>query len=308
MSYTEYLPSKKFIQAIGTIILGTLLIIGLYYGVGALSKEIKKEQALANPVIDPVVKDVFAQDHDQDGLPDWEEVLWKMDPDNPDTDGDGILDGVEVAPERNAILQGGGNGDAEGSLTPNETEEFIRELLITATALGQAGEVTDSGADQVAAPAIESLSKIQIGAAYGLKDIHVTKTLTSKAIADYTKVVNDILTNAPVAKENGLAVAMGALKDNDPKPLKKLDIFKKQYDQIIATLRKVPVPQAFVGVHVHLLNDFAFFSGSMSALQNVFDNPAQSLAVVLQYESKLTGYQKDLENYQKLVIQVLGGE
>ena len=36
-------------------------------------------------------------DHDFDGLADWEEKIHKTDPNNPDTDGDGYLDGEEVA-------------------------------------------------------------------------------------------------------------------------------------------------------------------------------------------------------------------
>ncbi|MBN1947478.1 MAG: DUF4215 domain-containing protein [Bradymonadales bacterium] len=39
---------------------------------------------------------VCTNDRDNDGLTDLEEIEWETDPDNPDTDGDGLLDGTEV--------------------------------------------------------------------------------------------------------------------------------------------------------------------------------------------------------------------
>ncbi|GIW68285.1 MAG: hypothetical protein KatS3mg099_233 [Candidatus Parcubacteria bacterium] len=45
-------------------------------------------------------------DRDQDGLLDWEELLWRTDADNPDTDGDGTPDGEEVASQRDPTKPG----------------------------------------------------------------------------------------------------------------------------------------------------------------------------------------------------------
>jgi hypothetical protein len=41
------------------------------------------------------------KDTDNDGLKDWEEVMWATDAENPDTDGDGTYDGEEIAQKRN---------------------------------------------------------------------------------------------------------------------------------------------------------------------------------------------------------------
>ncbi len=48
----------------------------------------------------------FKKDSDNDGLKDWEEALWKTDPQNPDSDGDGTPDGEEVAEGRNPAVPG----------------------------------------------------------------------------------------------------------------------------------------------------------------------------------------------------------
>jgi hypothetical protein len=45
-------------------------------------------------------------DGDLDGLSDWQEELWKSDPENPDTDGDGTNDGDEIAADRDPTIAG----------------------------------------------------------------------------------------------------------------------------------------------------------------------------------------------------------
>lgn len=45
-------------------------------------------------------------DSDSDGLQDWEEKLWKTDPNNPDSDKDGANDGDEIAQNRNPLKKG----------------------------------------------------------------------------------------------------------------------------------------------------------------------------------------------------------
>lgn len=64
-------------------------------------KEIITKQTVPSETqqeIDPTLIDT-----DQDGLKDWEEVLWGTDPQNPDTDGDGVNDGDFVQNQQQDI-------------------------------------------------------------------------------------------------------------------------------------------------------------------------------------------------------------
>lgn len=82
-------------------------------------------------------------DIDKDGLFDYEEPLYGTDPLNPDTDGDGFLDGEEIASSRNPTIPGPNDelrknltqrvseltlaGLAEGSLKP-DSPDYVKSL------------------------------------------------------------------------------------------------------------------------------------------------------------------------------------
>ncbi len=61
-------------------------------------------------------------DTDRDGLKDFEETLWKTDPANPDTDGDGSTDGEEVQNDRNPLKKGPNDRLSLPSYRPEENQ------------------------------------------------------------------------------------------------------------------------------------------------------------------------------------------
>jgi len=53
-----------------------------------------------------VERQIITRDADEDGLADWEEVLWKTNIKNADTDGDGANDAEEIKANRNPLVKG----------------------------------------------------------------------------------------------------------------------------------------------------------------------------------------------------------
>ena len=86
------------------IILGIILIIG---GVVFVWKYAKKESLLGIEFEKRTEESL--KDSDNDGLKDWEEELFHTDLLNPDTDGDGYLDGEEVDSGHNPLVKAPGD-------------------------------------------------------------------------------------------------------------------------------------------------------------------------------------------------------
>jgi len=79
------------------ILVGSLVILILGYLFFSLAQLIIQPDSPEQQKIksDLEIADSQNLDSDNDGLLDWEEVLWGTDPKNPDTNGNGILDGIE---------------------------------------------------------------------------------------------------------------------------------------------------------------------------------------------------------------------
>jgi len=88
---------QKFSKKINTIVVILILLIGVCIGgYLVLQSRFSKADSLEQLALDLNKRDII-NDYDHDGLADWEEELYGTDPNNPDTDGDGYLDGEEVA-------------------------------------------------------------------------------------------------------------------------------------------------------------------------------------------------------------------
>ena len=75
-------------------------------------------------------QNIFEKDSDNDGLKDWEEVLWKTDPNNPDSDKDGVSDGEEIKINRNPAKPGPNDELDDASLeSRNMDDEFFENLF-----------------------------------------------------------------------------------------------------------------------------------------------------------------------------------
>src|SRR3990167_7988543 len=87
------MPSKKIIMP---LILVTILGGGWWFFPNTQKHPIENKIAAA----DNDAWKILSSDSDNDGLKDWEELLWKTDPRNPDTDGDGTTDNEEILAKR----------------------------------------------------------------------------------------------------------------------------------------------------------------------------------------------------------------
>lgn len=93
--WKRFLPSpvvQKILLAL--VVIGALIAGGFLIANKLEERRIDKEIATQEAIIKKAAE---YPDIDKDGAPDWEELLLGFDPQNPDTNGDGKLDGEEIA-------------------------------------------------------------------------------------------------------------------------------------------------------------------------------------------------------------------
>ncbi|MDO8572812.1 MAG: hypothetical protein Q7S11_03540 [bacterium] len=255
-----------------------------------------------------LAESISQQDSDNDGLPDWEEALWKTDSQNSDTDSDGTLDSEEVKLGRNPTKKGPNDVLEKNIVKPsenspstydpqslNETDVFMRELL------GNYFELKGTG--NTGSQSLESLAKTMAGGIMS-KGIPPAKTYraTNVSISDdssssmrvYGETMGTIFIGRS-SKESELYILSQALSGSNTGTIEKLAQFEKEYIAMIKKLLLVNTPPALASTHLGFINEFGTVASAVGAMSNTLVNPVLGLSGVSQYQKSLVS----IENYMK---------
>ena len=266
------------------IILGIVLIAG---GVIFVWKYADKESLLGIKFGKkiPKISQENLKDSDNDGLKDWEEELYKTDINNPDTDGDGYLDGEEIDSGNNPLIKAPGDkftfyplplGDKYNITKKVLTDEMINSLFDSYIAQkGQfindhpevnspetfSAAINESTIQEMARRALADSSSVisekaqetisQIPEIFDIKitddDIKISQDNSKNAINFYISQVSSFLnSDSFFLQEKSSQVLISAFKNND---FSKLDELIKLNDEKIEQIKEITVPSSWKEVH-----------------------------------------------------------
>ncbi len=288
MRITAYLPTKRnayWILAVLIISIGLLVVYPRKkipnYSYSKNLSGILSQQAGG------------ADDIDGDGLKDWEEVLWKTDPNSPDSDNDGTSDGEEVALGRDPLKPGPDdifNNPLASNVFVNkydtETEGLSRRLFAEYLTLKKDGSLDDETKTQIIERFINDLPG-QDGAKdpFTLADLKISKDNSASAYRRYGNILGLLVAEMtkPVNEEE-LEIFSRAVETNNNEILKKLDPAKETFRGIASTISLMEVPSGLAENHLTLLNSLVGAYYSLSAMQEVNNDPALALGGLNAYQ------------------------
>lgn len=231
-------------------------------------------------------------DTDGDGLKDWEEVLFRTDPNNPDTDGDGTPDGREVTENRDPLKAG--PNDALASTTPlevigkepetNLTRDFTRTFLRKPLAQIIAGEEADIDTRAVEryADRLARQSVLADAARFTKNDIHIETDSSETAIVRYFTTFGIIFDTLSRRGKNEVDITVDAFKMQNYGALAALMFYPDAYAKAIADFKNTPVPQLVADFHIAILNYISKFKRSVELMQKAETDPL--LAMLAMHE------------------------
>lgn len=230
-------------------------------------------------------KSIF-QDSDQDGLSNDEEVLYKTDPMNKDTDGDGYMDGVEVAsgydplkpaPGDRIVTVEEGGGSADDPTAPSGTtltDQVVEEIasVMNEQSLGEGQEVTIETINE-SVQNIMSQANQEIVLPEVDESVIKVKEVSSKLkgekreeqeredTIEYLTVMAYILANNSPRKfrtENDFASVLMSLGEQSVSAIVMgagglLDDLGKTGQKILDETKDVEVPENMLGIHAQAL-------------------------------------------------------
>ncbi len=245
------------------------------------------------------------KDSDNDGLKDWEELLWKTDINNPDTDGDGTPDGEEIKQDRNPLVasKSGKNDKLETEKTKVESspaeypttlteaigQQFFSNYLFLRESSG--GSVSAEDKETLIASFLSSINTLGTGPKeiYTKSDIKIDSAETKDSIKDYGNNLAFVIKKYfdPIS-ESEMAVLKKYLDSKDKADLKELEKISNAYSNTAKEMVSLTTPQSFSESHLNLINYFINISKEISKMGTTYEDPVQAVSAIKQYQEDST--------------------
>jgi hypothetical protein len=284
-------PSKQFLirGAIATGIVAIILIVQTDWFRKLLNKE-----PLPPTVPPQTVGDIVGADSNQNGIADWEERLWGLDPTVLYTDG---VPNKQIIEDKKKAL-GIPTAGTSATEPQNETDELARQLLTITSALGQSSDVSDEELRTIAMKIADSVEFENDSAHYSLKDLNTVQTTTASLNAYYQTM--GTVSGRYDAGAVDLDILVTALETGNLSDLARLKETKALYQQYARALLAVPTPIGIENHHLAMINSVYGISLAVGYLAELSENGANAVAGVALYkiyDQKLTNALKNIEEY-----------
>jgi len=268
-------PSKQFIIR-GAIALGVVVIIlvvqtnwfhRLFQG---------KNKTVAAATSTFTLQGVTTKDSNGNGIPDWEEELWGLDPTVLYTNG---KSNAEIIKEKQEAL---GVTNTDVTDPNNETDTIAQQLFSITTALSQNQNVDDTTLQKIADQLGSSVNVASVSDTYSLGDIHTVPT-TPKSLTAYSKSFNTIMGKVDLSQDD-IPIIVQAAQTGDYSQLPQLTPIGQSYVALAKQLSAIPVPVGVAQYHLDIINGLSGMATSFTYLVQMQNNGTQALVGVALYK------------------------
>lgn len=290
--YKQYLPSKKFLIILSSIIVALVLIFVSKTLIN-LNNQNNKKLTVAEKKEIALREEFLTIDSDSDGLKDWEESLWQTDSKVADTDGDGTNDGDEIKAYRDPLKPNTASKGQEPNdkfdatevaktkkmmdeyAALNETEKFSRTLFSNFLATKKIdSEMTKTDVIDFVNNTLTEMPEKTLSQKYTINDLDVLISSKEIDLKNYTKSMKSILEAnlLPYINKN-LTIFQDAITNSDPSKLKELDKSIGGYKNAISAVLKTKTPSIYTEDHLTILNSLDDILSTTEDMKIFFDNP-----------------------------------
>ncbi len=257
----KILPSKKFVIAIGTTILVLVVILFLSSIFG--TEKVFDSKLTNSPMkAGGTVGDIITRDSNSNGISDWEETLWGLEPTADGIENKKIIDAKKLAQNVPII--------SEKNEEVSATEEFSQDLLATIIALKQSGSLTEGAINDLAESISGSVDAKHANVrTYALSDMHTTNAVGAKQ--KYYKALKAVVDSyKDVDLGNELSIIATGLGTGGPGQLKLLDPYISAYSNLSKQILALETPTEIAPSALVLVNTSAVMGGALGQIENFY--------------------------------------
>ncbi len=255
-----------------------------------------------------LVEDLVRKDTDGDGVLDWEESLWELDPTKAETTpGTPDLTVVNKLRAENPSLEGDSPAGPDYEENPTKTAQFAQELFATVTALEKGGALDQATAEKMVASLTEQISNSPQAKVYALADLKIIKDDSAVAVKIYNSTLDYVYTKYPIQGSIGDVLQKFLADENSVNvaALAELEPFVTQNKKIIDALVQMSVPQSFAILHLNVINTLEGVVENLSNIMLYESDPIMALSGISKYQEDALKLEANLNNLANAIISKL---
>lgn len=246
-------------------------------------------------------------DTDHDLLSDWKEKLYGADINNPDTDGDGTIDGDEVRLGRNPTIP-----NTAGEENPNDRLSTLEDPHLTASSVHTSEDAKKEffatylaqGSQNIKETTFRDLIKTVDRAPLIPQKEIVNLNISSDNSAESTKtyvnafgvVIEKYLSQHMDRSED--AVIEEAMTKKDPNTKTELQLYAVMYKNFAKDLIALPVPSALAKAHLLIVNGYEGMGNGLLGIGKMQSDPINGTASYQTYMK----YRLDVVNGYAMIV------
>ena len=271
-----YLPSKPFVTRVVILAAAVIVIFSAFKIINYF-----KNHSIGKTATDLVIQpEIIQKDTNTNGIPDWEESLWGLDPSK-----DGQSNKEFILAKRASLASE--NGAAVTSDEPvSENDALSREFFAVVMSLQQSGNLDQNTLRAVSDTVGKKIVADPLPAIYtkGMATIRSSEDMDIEKLKYYTDYLNLNVKYKDRNIGNELTFIAAALKNNDPGALKLVSNIGSSYRSFGKDLMKIPVTPALADIHVSLANNYERIAVSIGDLSKLLTEPITGMKGLINYK------------------------
>jgi len=276
-NYKKYLPSKKF----ATILLIIVVFIAIFFtikGVVFLFKSNKSANGKGQPTT-MIVGDIIQKDSNYNGIADWEEYLWGLDPTK-----NGPENKEFITAKKNALTQSGAISAPDDSKVITDNEILSQEFFATIVSLQQTGNVDAASIQSVSDAIGQKIEATPIPDIYTKADLKIITDSADAKLNYFTTFMNLVTKyqNEDIGSE--LILISQGIGNNDPQALSAAGSVASAYRAFGSDLVKIPVPSSASSTVLDLANNYYKTGQSIDGLTQTLSDPIVGMRSIISYK------------------------
>lgn len=265
----KYLPSKQFTARILIVIIIACFVFGVY----EITKLFKGSNSNQTPTR-LLVKDLIQKDSNNNGIADWEEGLWGLDPTkNGDSNKTFIL-------SKRALLAKDNATSTDGGSTSPENDALSQELLATILSLQQSGSLNDASINSVSDAIGQNIVPSDIPDIYTRDMLNIGGTEKAYYLA-FKNLVTKYQDKNMGSELNFLAQG---IENKDPQGVSLAISEAVFYREFSQELIKTPVPASLASTNLSLANNYEKVAESIEGFTNVLTDQMTAMKSIISYK------------------------